>query len=67
MKNVSEILVNRILEKLIENDSIDVEDVEVYKFGVETTLLKALHYSSYVLIALCRNKFVEFAIFFAVF
>lgn len=67
MKNVSEILVNRILEKLIENDSIDVEDVEVYKFGVETTLLKALHYTSYLVIALCTNKFFEFAIIFAVF
>ncbi len=67
MKNVSEILVNRILEKLIENDSIDVEDVEVYKFGVETTLLKALHYTSYLVIALCTNKFFEFAIIFTVF
>ena len=67
MKNVSEVLVNRILEKLIENDSIDVEDVEVYKFGVETTLLKALHYTSYLVIALCMNKFFEFAIIFAVF
>ena len=67
MKNVSEVLVDRILEKLIENNSIDVEDVEVYKFGVEATLLKALHYTSYFVIALCMNKLLEFAIIFAVF
>jgi len=67
VKNVSEILVDRILEKLIENNSIDVKDVEVYKFGVETTLLKALHYTSYFVIALCMNKFFEFAIIFTIF
>ncbi|MDE5830137.1 MAG: accessory gene regulator B family protein, partial [Clostridia bacterium] len=39
----------------------------VYKFGVETTLLKALHYTSYFVIALCMNKFLEFIIIFAVF
>lgn len=67
MKNVSEALVDRILDKLIENNSIDAADVEVYKFGVETILLKALHYMSYFVIALCMNKFLEFAIIFAVF
>lgn len=67
MKSVSEALVDRILDKLIENNSIDAADAEVYKFGVETILLKALHYTSYFVIALCMNKFLEFAIIFAVF
>lgn len=67
MKNVSEVLIEKIIKKLIENNSIDVADVEVYKFGIETTLLKALHYTSYLVIALCMNKFFEFAIIFAVF
>ncbi|MDE6663360.1 MAG: accessory gene regulator B family protein [Lachnospiraceae bacterium] len=67
MKNVSEVLVDKIIDNLIENNSIDVADVDVYKFGVETTLLKALHYTSYFVIALCMNKFLEFAIIFAVF
>ena len=67
MKSVSEALVDRILDKLIENNSIDAADAEVYKFGVETILLKVLHYTSYFVIALCMNKFLEFAIIFAVF
>ncbi len=67
MKNVSEVLVNKIIGNLIENSSIDVTDVEVYKFGVETILLKALHYTSYLIIALCMNKLLELAIIFVVF
>lgn len=67
MKNVSEVLVDKIIENLIENNSIDVTDAEVYKFGVETTILKALHYTSYFVIALCMNKLLEFTIIFAVF
>lgn len=67
MKNVSEVLVNKIIGNLIENNSIDVTDVEVYKFGVETILLKALHYTSYLIIALCMNKLLELAIIFVVF
>lgn len=67
MKNVNEILIEKIIENLIENNSIDAADVDVYKFGVETTLLKALHYTSYFVIALCMNKFLEFAIIFSVF
>ncbi len=67
MKNVSEVLVNKIIGNLIENNSIDVTDVEVYKFGVETILLKALHYTSYLIIALYMNKLLELAIIFVVF
>lgn len=67
MKNVSEILVDKIIENLIKNNSIDVADVEVYKFGVEATILKLLHYTSYLVIALCMDRFLEFAIIFAVF
>lgn len=67
MKNVSEVLVDKIIKNLIENNSIDVADVEVYKFGVETILLKVLHYTSYFVIALCMNKLIEFVIIFAVF
>lgn len=67
MKNVSEILVDKIIENLIKNNSIDVADVEVYKFGVEATILKLLHYTSYLVIALCMDRFLEFVIIFAVF
>ncbi|MDE6749042.1 MAG: accessory gene regulator B family protein [Lachnospiraceae bacterium] len=67
MKNVSEVFVDKIIENLIENNSIAVADMEVYKFGVETTILKTLHYTSYFVIALCMDKYLEFAIIFTVF
>lgn len=67
MKTVTEILVEKILGNLIESNSIDVADVEIYKFGIETTLLKALHYTSYFLMALYMNKVFEFTIIFTVF
>lgn len=67
MKNVNEILIEKIIENLVDNNSIDAADVDVYKFSVETTLLKVLHYTSYFVIALCMDKFLEFAIIFYVF
>lgn len=67
MKRVSEVIVDKIVDNLIENHSIDAADVDAYKFGVEATMLKALHYTSYLVIALCMDKLLEFAIIFAVF
>ena len=67
MKSVSEVLVDKIVDNLIKNDSIDAADVDAYRFGVEATILKALHYTSYLVIALCMDKLLEFAIIFAVF
>lgn len=67
MKNVSEVLVDKIIDGFVRNNSIDAADVDVYKFGVEATMLKALHYASYLAIALCMDKLLEFAIIFAVF
>lgn len=67
MKSVSEVLVDKIVDNLIKNNSIDAADVDAYKFGVEVTMLKALHYVSYLVIALCMDKLLEFAIIFAVF
>lgn len=67
MKNVSEILVDKIIDNLIGDNSIDIADVDAYRFGVEATMLKALHYTSYFVIALCMDKLLEFVIIFAVF
>lgn len=67
VKNVSEVLVDKIVDNLIKNNSIDAADMDAYKFGVEATMLKALHYTSYLVIALCMDKLLEFAIIFAVF
>lgn len=67
MRNISEILVDKIIENLIENNSIDVKDLEIYRFGIEATMLKALHYTSYFALAVWMNKLLEFTIIFAVF
>lgn len=60
-------LIDKIAYGLVADSSIDVADVEAYKFGLEVTILKAFHYFSYIAIALCMNKPLEFAIIFAVF
>ena len=67
MKNICEVIVDIIIENLIRDNSIDSADSEMYRFGVEVTILKALHYTSYLVIALCMNKFLEFAVIFVVF
>ncbi len=59
-------LIDRITYGLVKDNSIDAADVEAYKFGLEVTILKALHYVSYVAIALCMKKFLEAVIVFAV-
>lgn len=60
-------LIDKIAYGLVADSSIDAADVEAYKFGLEVTILKAFHYFSYIAIALCMNKPLEFAIIFAVF
>ena len=59
-------LIDRITYGLVENKLIDAADVEAYKFGMEVTILKAVHYASYIAIALCMKKFLELVIIFAV-
>ncbi len=59
-------LIDRITYGLVKDHSIDSVDVEAYKFGLEVTILKALHYVSYVAIALCMKKILEAVIVFAV-
>lgn len=60
-------LIDRITYGLVEDESIDAADVEAYKFGLEVTILKAIHFVSYIAIALCMKKFFEFIIIFALF
>lgn len=59
-------LVDRIAYKLVKDNAIDAADLEAYKFGLEVTLLKAVHYVSYIVIALCMKKILEAVIVFAV-
>lgn len=67
MKSICEVVVDKLLDNLIKNNSIDSANAEMYKFGIEVTILKALHYTSYLVIALCMNKLFEFAVIFVVF
>ncbi len=60
-------LIDKITYGLVADNSIDTADVEAYKFGLEVTILKTFHYVSYIAIALCMNKLLEFAVIFVVF
>lgn len=59
-------LIDKITYGLVADNSIASKDLEAYKFGLEVTILKAFHYVSYIAIALCMKKFLEFVIIFAV-
>lgn len=67
MKNICEVAVDKIIENLIGNNLVDFADEEMYRFGIEVTMLKVLHYTSYLVIALCMNKLFAFAVIFTVF
>ena len=59
-------LIDKIAYRLVADNSIDFADVEAYKFGLDVTILKVFHYISYIAIALCMKKYLEFVIIFAV-
>lgn len=59
--------IDKIADQLVEDQTIDVADVEAYKFGIEVTILKVIHYVSYIAIALCMRKLFELVIIFAIF
>lgn len=58
--------VDKIANKLVADHTIDVTEIEAYKFGIEVTILKVIHYVSYIAIALCMRKFLEAVVIFAV-
>ena len=58
--------IDKITYGLVADSTINYADVEVYKFGLEMTILKAFHYISYIAIALCMKKIIEFVVIFAV-
>lgn len=59
-------LIDKIAYGLVKDNAIDTADVEAYRFGLEVTILKAIHYVSYIAIALCMKKFLEFVFVFAI-
>ena len=58
--------IDKITYGLVADSTINYADVEVYKFGLEMTILKAFHYISYIARALCIKKIIEFVVIFAV-
>lgn len=59
--------IDKIANQLVDDQTINVADVEAYKFGIEVTILKVIHYVSYIAIALCMRKLFELVIIFAIF
>lgn len=66
MSEKYEHFVDKIANKLVADHTIDATDIETYKFGIEVTILKVIHYVSYIAIALCMRKFLEAVVIFAV-
>ncbi len=59
-------LIDKITYGLVADNTINSADVEAYKFGLDITILKAFHYVSYIAIALCMKRIIEFVVIFAV-
>lgn len=60
-------MTDRLLEKMIKLSVIDETDKELYRFGLETLLLKFIHYMTYLFIAVALQEVIRFFIFFASF
>lgn len=67
MKIAYEYLVDKVVGSLLKENNADVEEAEIYRFGVEVTLLKTWHVVSYFGIAACMRKIPEFIIIFGIF
>lgn len=62
-----EAMTDKLVNQMIKLQVIDDDEKEIYRFGIESLLLKILHYSSYLLIAAFSNEVVRFLIFFLTF
>lgn len=58
---------DKIVEGFVKENMAGTEEAEVYRFGVEVTLLKALHLLSYFIIAFCMGRVLEFILIFGIF
>lgn len=52
-------LFNKIVEALIQSGLIDQDDKEIYLFGIETALLKIVHYSTMLIIGICFGMILQ--------
>lgn len=60
-------MADRIIGQLVTLGLIDREEEPIYRFGLEALVLKALHYASYLLIAVSFCEVFRFLVFFTAF
>ncbi len=65
--NIVDNIVTKSLDRLVKVHAINSADTEVYKFGIEVTLLKIIHYTSYFLISLWMKRVFEGVIIISVY
>lgn len=66
MKHTYDDLVNMLTNHLLKKDDVCM-DADACRFGIEITILKFLHFVSYLAIAVCMKRVIEFMIIFIVF
>lgn len=67
MKLTCDSLIGKAVDCLLKENIAGADEAEIYRFGLEITLLKAVHLISYFGIAACMKKIPEFIIIFGVF
>jgi accessory gene regulator B len=56
-------IIGKLVNAMYESGSITQDDMEVYRFGIETALLKLTHYAIMLLIGFCFNMVLQTVIF----
>ena len=67
VKNAYDSMADRFAKYLTEEDCICAEEADAYRFGIEVTFLKLVHIASYLLIAVCMKRVLEFIVIFGIF
>lgn len=67
MNDYFELLIERIVNSLLENEFIENSELDAYRYGIEIVYLKSIHYGSYFIIACLMKKIPEFMVVFSVF
>lgn len=67
MRRAYDNLVEKATGCLLRENAVCEEEADVYRFGIEVTILKALHLFSYLVIAVCMRRVPEFIVIFSIF
>ena len=67
VKNAYDSMADRFAKYLTEEDCICAEEADAYRFGIEVIFLKLVHIASYLLIAVCMKRVLEFIVIFGIF